>query len=62
MNKVDIKKWIFIALNTQNLQTENNVVKAKHEIEGKIKKSRKNFDCRKGITIAKELLSACLTR
>ena len=40
MNKVDIKKWIFIAL--------------KHEIEGKIKKSRKNFDCRKGITIAKE--------
>lgn len=54
MNKVDIKKWIFIALNTQNLQTENNVVKAKHEIEGKIKKSRKNFDCRKGITIAKE--------
>ena len=47
MNKVDIKKWIFIALNTQNLQTENNVVKAKHEIEGKIKKSRKNFDCRK---------------
>ena len=54
MNKVDIKKWIFIALNTQNLQTENNVVKAKHEIEGKIKKPRKNFDCRKGITIAKE--------
>ena len=41
--------------------TDNHAAKAKHEIDGKINKSRKYFDCRKEITIEKELLSACLT-